>query len=95
MSGRVQYAVEAGVARITLDRPDKHNAITPDMAAELARALPRGRPRRRGARGGDRGAGERAFSAGSDLNGLADLAMAGRFATASNMPPWCATSASR
>lgn len=73
MSGRVQYAAADGVARIVLDRPEKHNAITPDMAAELARVCAEV----------DRddavrvaiilGGGPKAFSAGSDMNFLADL----------------------
>lgn len=73
MSGHVQYAVEARIARIVLDRPNKHNAITPDMARELARIC-------RQIDQDDEvrvaiisGAGHKAFSAGSDLNVLADL----------------------
>lgn len=31
MSGRVTLDVEGGIGRILLDRPDKMNAITPEM----------------------------------------------------------------
>jgi len=72
MNGQVSLAVDAWVATITLDRPAKHNAITPAMAAELA-----GHCREVDARDDVRvvllrGAGERAFSAGSDLTALAE-----------------------
>ena len=73
MTGRVEFSVSAGVASIVLARPDKHNAITPDMAQELGRAC-------REVDASDTvrvavisGAGEKAFSAGSDLNNLADV----------------------
>lgn len=36
MSIRVETSKETGVAVVTLDRPDKHNAITVEMAAQLA-----------------------------------------------------------
>jgi enoyl-CoA hydratase len=72
MSENIRYAVADYVAEIVLDRPQKHNAITPDMAAALLDVCARA----------DRdeavrvviikGAGERAFSAGSDLNTLAE-----------------------
>ncbi len=73
MTGRVELSVADGVGRIVLARPEKHNAITRDMALELARIC-----REIDANDEIRvatiaGAGERAFSAGSDLNGLADL----------------------
>jgi len=60
-----------GVAEITIDRPAKHNAVTPAMAAAIRdHALAADRdPRIRAVL--VRGAGERAFCAGSDLNSLA------------------------
>jgi enoyl-CoA hydratase len=72
MSGTVRLEIQAPLATIVIDRPEKHNAITPAMAAELA-AICR-------AVDADpavrvvliRGGGERAFSAGSDLNALAE-----------------------
>lgn len=73
MTGRVELSMADGVGRIILARPEKHNAITREMALELARIC-------REIDANDKirvatitGAGERAFSAGSDLNGLADL----------------------
>ena len=71
--GSIRYSAGAGIARIVLDRPEKHNAITPEMARELRDVCAEV----------DRdddvrvaiisGAGERSFSAGSDMNALADL----------------------
>ncbi|MEA2861144.1 MAG: hypothetical protein QOC72_3183 [Methylobacteriaceae bacterium] len=71
--GSIRYDVAAGIARIVIDRPEKHNAITPEMARELRDACAEV----------DRddtvrvaiisGGGERSFSAGSDMNALADL----------------------
>ena len=70
--GAVTVAVANGIATIVLDRPAKHNAITPAMASELAAHC-----REVDARDDVRvvvvrGAGERAFSAGSDLKALAE-----------------------
>jgi enoyl-CoA hydratase len=72
-TGRIGYVIAGHVATLTLDRPEKHNAITPGMAAQLAHAC----------RMADedaevrvvvvRGAGERAFCAGSDLNALGEV----------------------
>jgi enoyl-CoA hydratase len=71
--GSIRYSAGAGIARIVLDRPEKHNAITPEMARELRDVCAEA----------DRddavrvaiisGGGERSFSAGSDMNALADL----------------------
>ena len=73
MTGRVEFLITDGVGHIVLTRPEKHNAITPDMAKELGRIC-------RDVDADDNvrsvvisGAGERAFSAGSDLNILADM----------------------
>lgn len=73
MTGHVDYSVSGGVGSIVLARPEKHNAITPDMAKELGRVC-----REIDADDAVRavvisGAGEKAFSAGSDLNILADM----------------------
>jgi enoyl-CoA hydratase len=71
--GSIRYDAAAAIARIVIDRPEKHNAITPEMARELRDACAQV----------DRddtvrvaiisGGGERSFSAGSDMNALADL----------------------
>jgi enoyl-CoA hydratase len=73
MSGRIGLSISGGVADIVIDRPDKMNAITPAMTLDLQRAC-----REVDADKDVRvvtiaGAGEKAFSAGSDLNALADL----------------------
>ncbi|NGN63001.1 enoyl-CoA hydratase/isomerase family protein [Streptomyces sp. A7024] len=70
MSGRIRCETQGPVAVVTLDRPEKLNALTPKMADELRRTLA----------GLDAdaavravvlaGAGERAFCAGSDIAGL-------------------------
>jgi enoyl-CoA hydratase/carnithine racemase len=73
MTGRVSLTVQDGIGQIVLDRPDKMNAITPEMSRELqrvCRAIDDDRVIRVATIAG---AGERAFSAGSDLNTLADL----------------------
>jgi enoyl-CoA hydratase len=73
VTGKIEFSVADGVGKILIVRPEKQNAITPEMARELQRVC-------REVDGDDRirvatiaGAGERAFSAGSDLNALADL----------------------
>lgn len=72
MSGKITLQVDGAIGRIVIDRPEKHNAITPQMVESLAAIC--GDVDRR-----DEirvliiaGAGERAFSAGSDLNALAE-----------------------
>ena len=73
MSGRVELTVTDGVGQIVLDRPEKHNAITRDMARELRRICLEIDDNDAIRVATITGAGDRAFSAGSDLNGLADL----------------------
>ena len=71
MDGAVSVSLRGTVAELLLDRPAKHNAITPAMAAAIAdtaRALDADDAVRVVLL---RGAGERAFCAGSDLNSLA------------------------
>jgi enoyl-CoA hydratase len=70
--GRVTLAVEGAIARIVLDRPAKHNAITPQMAEALATICAEVDRREDVRVVTIAGAGERAFSAGSDLNALAE-----------------------
>jgi enoyl-CoA hydratase len=72
MSGKITLHVDDAVGRIVIDRPEKHNAITPQMAESLA-VICREADRREEIRVVIvAGAGERAFSAGSDLNALAE-----------------------
>ena len=69
----IRYNAAGGVARLVIDRPEKHNAITPEMARQL-----RDHCQAIDADDGVRvaiiaGGGDRAFSAGSDMDALADL----------------------
>jgi enoyl-CoA hydratase len=73
MSGRIGLTVADGVARILIDRPDKMNAILPEMVLELQRVCQAVNDDANVRVATITGAGERAFSAGSDLNVLADL----------------------
>lgn len=76
-SGDVTYQVDGGVAVITLDRPEAHNALTVHMVRRLAEASD-------AAAGDDAvlavvltGAGEKAFCAGGDLGELIPRLTAG------------------
>jgi enoyl-CoA hydratase/carnithine racemase len=67
---QVRYQVEGPVARVTIDRPERHNAMSFQVMSELAEAFD-------AARDDDEvrvvvltGAGERAFCAGADLGGI-------------------------
>ncbi len=66
----IRYGVEDRVATITLDRPEKRNAVTPEMGRELARRAreTNGDPSVRAVVLA--GAGEVAFCAGSDVGSL-------------------------
>lgn len=73
MTGHISLTVADSIGQIVIDRPDKMNAITPEMTRELQRVC-RAIDDDRSVRVATiAGAGERAFSAGSDLNVLADL----------------------
>lgn len=72
MNGAIRLERDGAVARIVIDRPQKMNAITREMALALAQhcaAVDRDAAIRAVV---IRGEGTRAFSAGSDLNALAD-----------------------
>lgn len=69
----IRLEIDGAVATVTLDRPEKLNAIAPEMLAELESVL-----RRIDADTAVRvvvvtGAGERAFSVGADINAWAAL----------------------
>jgi enoyl-CoA hydratase len=79
MSKEITLTVADFVAEIVLNRPEKHNAITVEMAAALQEACAK-------ADSDDavrvvliKGAGNRAFSSGSDLNSLAAYPSAWKF----------------
>jgi enoyl-CoA hydratase len=71
--GEIRYSAAEGIARIVIDHPEKHNAITPVMARSLEETC------REVDRDDDvrvavvSGGGERSFSSGSDMKSLADL----------------------
>jgi enoyl-CoA hydratase len=73
MSGHIELTVSDGIGHVVLVRPEKHNAITRDMAREIRRICVEIDDNDAIRVATITGAGERAFSAGSDLNGLADL----------------------
>jgi enoyl-CoA hydratase len=79
MDGSVTLAVADHVADLVIDRPAKHNAVTPAMTRELGRlcAQIESDPAVRAVI--LRGAGERAFCAGSDLASLAEYKSAWEF----------------
>ena len=79
MSGRVHWERRGNVASLLLDRPEKHNAMTPAMAGELAEAC-------HAINADDsvrcvvlHGAGTRSFCTGSDINALEEYAGAFEF----------------
>jgi enoyl-CoA hydratase/carnithine racemase len=69
----ITLAVADGIGQIVIDRPDKMNAITPAMTADLQRVCAQIDADKSVRVATIMGAGNRAFSAGSDLNLLADL----------------------
>ncbi len=79
MTKEITLTVTDFVAEIVLNRPQKHNAVTPEMAAALQEACVLA-DRDDAVRAVlIRGAGERAFSSGSDLNSLAEYPSAWGF----------------
>ena len=69
----IGYSAADGVARIVIDRPEKHNAITPAMARALRDCCQAADADEAVRVATIAGGGERAFSAGSDMDALADL----------------------
>jgi enoyl-CoA hydratase len=79
MTNEIMLTTSDFVAEIVLNRPQKHNAMTRDMAArlqEICTAVDRDDAVRVVL---IKGAGERAFSSGSDLNSLAEYPSAWTF----------------
>ena len=86
MTDDILFVIEGAVATITLNRPQKLNAVTPDMAHALEAAVAE-------CDGSDTvrcviltGAGERAFCAGSDIGTLDGYATPWNFR---NRPDYC------
>lgn len=70
--GEVTITIEGGVAEITLDRPRKHNAITPHMYRRLRSVCQQAEDDRDVASVVLAGAGERSFCAGTDIEAIND-----------------------
>jgi enoyl-CoA hydratase len=70
MSANLRFAIADHIATITLDRPEKLNAMTPDMAAALVEAVANCNTSNDVRVVIITGAGEKAFSAGSDITTL-------------------------
>ncbi|HYH48594.1 MAG TPA: enoyl-CoA hydratase/isomerase family protein, partial [Acidimicrobiia bacterium] len=83
---QVRYEVDQAVARVTIDRPDRHNAMSFQVMEELGEAFEL-------AKTDDEvrvvvltGAGERAFCAGADLSGIGSNAGAAMMHEARGRP---------
>lgn len=68
--GRVYLERNGAIGEIVLDRPDKHNALTPKMYRDIGRACSELDADDSLRVGLFRGAGERAFCAGSDIKAV-------------------------
>lgn len=67
----IRFEQDGRILRITLNRPEKRNALTPQMLVELDDAFARADAIREACVVVLRGAGEDAFCAGADLGGMA------------------------
>jgi enoyl-CoA hydratase len=66
----VLFQSDGGIARITINRPDRRNALNPEVVSGLAEALRRAEEDESLRIAILTGAGEKAFSAGGDLGGM-------------------------
>ncbi|WP_299665721.1 enoyl-CoA hydratase/isomerase family protein [uncultured Ruegeria sp.] len=69
-NGRVRVELHENVAEIVLDRPEKHNALTPQMYRQIADCCAEANETKDVHVVIFRGAGEKAFCAGSDIKAL-------------------------
>ncbi|SFR68437.1 2-(1,2-epoxy-1,2-dihydrophenyl)acetyl-CoA isomerase [Marinobacter daqiaonensis] len=69
---QVLYRLEAGIARLTLNRPERHNALVPELLRDLRRALAQCGQDRPGALVIDSAG--KSFSTGGDVAGFHDIA---------------------
>ncbi|HYP22938.1 MAG TPA: enoyl-CoA hydratase-related protein [Actinomycetota bacterium] len=69
-AGPVAYAVAGGVATLTIDRPERRNAINPEVTRALRAALARAEADDSVRVAVLTGAGDKAFCAGGDLGGM-------------------------
>jgi len=72
MDEQVLYENNGGVARITIDRPDRRNAISPDVVAGLSDSLERAEADDSTRAVVLTGSGDKAFCAGGDLGSMSD-----------------------
>src|SRR5215510_4270935 len=72
MADEVLYAVGDGVARVTINRPDRRNAMSYDVMQGLRDAMASARDDESVRVVVLTGAGDRAFCAGADLTGIAE-----------------------
>ena len=79
MNGQVIMEVIDGVAEITIDRPAKMNAVTPEMATAIDLHCRNADAQEQIRAILIKGAGEKAFCAGSDLSALAQYTTAWQF----------------
>ena len=77
MAEGVLYRADGRVARVTIDRPERRNALAPATVAGLREAVARADADAAARVIVLTGAGDRAFSAGADLTGLSSAAAAG------------------
>jgi enoyl-CoA hydratase/carnithine racemase len=68
----VLYSVEAGIARLTINRPERRNALSWSVVGELRRRVAECRDDADARVLVLTGAGDRAFCAGADLSGMAE-----------------------
>ena len=71
MADELLYAVENGVATVTLNRPEQRNALNGELLAQLVEAVKRARDDEEVRALVLTGAGEKVFCAGADLGGFA------------------------
>lgn len=82
---RINVAIEERIARITIDHPEKRNAMSLEIRQEMIAAL------RALEEDGEAdcviitGAGDKAFSAGADINEVKTRSMAGELSTAAQL----------
>lgn len=71
-SDEVRYSVEAGIARLTINRPERRNALSWTVVGELRRRVAECRADPAARVLVLTGEGDRAFCAGADLSGMAE-----------------------
>ncbi|MEL6189400.1 MAG: enoyl-CoA hydratase/isomerase family protein, partial [Myxococcota bacterium] len=67
----IRFAKDGRILRITLNRPDKRNALSPEMLEELVDAFEKAEEDKDACVIILRGEGQDAFCAGADLGGMA------------------------